>query len=250
MKRTTFVISIITTLFLAVGLSYSQSPQIKPKPVELKLHWLHSLTLNKSHTIGGSVDGDITATVKLLRPAISNLQVSLFLDGAAPNEAGIQVADGAMAPMSMTIPARSDQATFRIITFTSATLTATRGFTIRARYGEEAVSATFKVEPLQIASLNILPAAGFGPFTANGTVTLNARPASNQTVTLTSSNAAVGFGSFGNIQSSQNVTFSSTSSSRTFQVFASSVSRPTTVTITARMGGQTVTRQITVRPVL
>jgi hypothetical protein len=248
MKRTTLVSTIITTLFLSFGLSYGQAPQIKPKPIELKLRWLQSLTLNKAHTIGGSVDGDITATVKLLRPAINNIQVTLFLDGAAPNEAGVQVADGALAPMSVTIPARSEQATFRIHTFTSARLTATRACTIRARYGEESVLATFKVEPLQMASLNILPAAGFGPFTANGTVTLNARPASNQTVTLTSSNSAVGFGSFGNIQPSHNVTFTSASSTRTFQVFASSVSQPTTVTITARLGGQTLTRQITVRP--
>jgi hypothetical protein len=46
------------------------------------------------------------------------------------------------------------------------------------------------------------------------------------------------------------VTFTSAGSLRTVQVVASSVTEPTTVTITAQLGAQTLTRQIIVRPVI
>jgi len=101
-----------------------------------------------------------------------------------------------------------------------------------------------------MASFNIVPAAGIGPFTATGTIALNARPAANKTVTLTSSNSMVRFGTIGNAQSNASVTFTSASSLRTVQVVASAVTQPTTVTITAKLGAQTLTRQITVRPAI
>lgn len=227
----------------------AQSPQIKPRPVpDLKLRWLHSVTLDKTTTVGSSAGGDITGTVHLLRAAVGSLAINLSLEGAFLDEAGILVA---RLPVStITIPAGSDRATFRIQTLSSPNTTAAITCTVRARYGDENVSASFIVEPLRIASLNILPAAGFGPFTANGTVALNARPVANQTVTLTSSNAAVRFGTAGNAQASASLTFTSAGNQRTFQVIASSVSQPVTVTITARLGAQTLTRQITVRPAL
>jgi hypothetical protein len=225
-----------------------QAPQIKPTPrPELKIRWLSSVTLNKTTTVGGSVDGDITATVVLLRSAISNLTVNLSLEGALLDEAGILVAT---APTSVTIPAGSDRATFRIRTFSSPNTLAALTATVRARYGDERVSANFTVEPLKLASFNILPAGGIGPFTANGTMALNARPAENKTVLLTSSNPVVRFGTVGNAQTSSSVTFTSATPLRTFQVVTGSVSQPTTVTITARLGAQTLTRQITVRPAI
>ena len=192
------------------------------------------------------MDGDITGTVHLQRAAINSLTVNLALEGHIFPEAGAL----ANLPVSViTISAGRDRATFRIRTFSLQGFSGTT-CTVRVRYDDESVSANFTVDSLLMVSCNILPAAGFGPFTANGTIALNARPAANQTVTLTSNNLVVRFGTFGNAQSSTSVTFTSANSLRTFQVVASSVTQPTTVMITARMGAQTLTRQITVRPVI
>jgi hypothetical protein len=49
------------------------------------------------------------------------------------------------------------------------------------------------------------------------------------------------------VQSADSVTFTSASSQRMVQVVASAVTQPTTATITARLGAQTLTRQIAVR---
>jgi hypothetical protein len=224
-------------------------PQIKPTPKpELTLRWLSTVTLNKTTTVGGSVDGDITGTVHLLRPALSDLTITLSTEGCLLDEAGILVAT---LPLTViTIPAGSDRATFRIQTLSSPNTPSAITCTVRAHYGDEHVAANFTVEPLRTISFDIVPGAGIGPFTATGTIALNARPAANKTVTLTRSNSIVRFGTIGNAQPDASVTFTSTSSQRTVSVVASAVTQPTTVTITAKLGAQTLIRQITVRPVI
>ncbi len=255
MKRITLVaITVVALIAVAISIpsrntatAATLQPQIKSKPgPELKLRWLSGVTLNKLTTVGGSVDGDITGTVHLMRAALSNLTISLVLEGHIFPEAGAL----ANLPVSViTISAGRDRATFRIRTFSLQGFSGTT-CTVRARYDDESVSANFTVDSLRMVSCNILPTAGFGPFTANGTITLNAPPAANQTVTLTSNNPVVRFGTVGNAQTSTSVTFTSTNNLRTFQVVASAVSQPTTVTITARLGAQTLTRQIIVRPAI
>jgi hypothetical protein len=231
---------------------WPQSPQIKPAPrPELTLRWLSSVTLNKTTTIGGAVDGDIIGTIRLLRPALDGgLAVNLSLDGPPTDvEAGIPVS---LESSSVTVPSGKASANFRIRTSTHSGYSYPLQCTVRARYGDETKTASFTIEELRIASIGVLPpAGGFGPFTATGTgtVALNARPASSRTVRLTSSHPdVVRFGTIGNTQSSRTLTFNSSSPNpQGFQVVAGSVSQNTTVTISATMNGRTVTSQLTVR---
>jgi len=256
MKRTTIITMVLVALVvIAAGIhshktaAAAPQAQIKPTPKpELTMRWLSGVTLNKTTTVGGSVGGDITGTVHLLRSALSSLTISLSTEGCLLDEAGILVAT--LPVTVITIPAGSDRATFRIQTLSSPNTLSAITCTVRAHYGDEHAAANFTVEQLQIISLNIVPAAGIGPFTATGTIALNARPAANKTATLTSSNSIVRFGTIGNAQPNASVTFTSTGSQRTVQVVANAVTQPTTVTITATLGAQTLTRQITVRPVI
>jgi hypothetical protein len=217
--------------------------QPTPKPA-LTLRWLSKVTLDKAITVGGSVNGDITGTIYLLRSTTRNLTVTLTAEGCLLDEWGILVAT---VPSTVTIPAGSDRVTFRIRTFSSPNTLNPITCTVGAHYAEETIAADFTVEPLRITSFTIVPAAGIGPFTATATIVLNARPAVNKTVTLTSSNPAVQFGTIGNAQPNADVTFTSTRSQRIVQVIAGTVTQSTGATITARLGAQTQTHQLTVR---
>ncbi len=254
MKRITFITIALVALAVIAAVVPSHNtaaatsqPQVKPIPKpQLTLHWLSGVTLNKTTTVGNSVDGDITGTVHLLRSAISNLTINLTTEGCLMDEAGILVAT--LPSPVITIPTGSDRASFQIQTLSSPNALSAVTCKVRAHYGDENAAASFTVEPLRIASFNIVPAAGIGPFTATGTITLNARPAASKTVTL-AGNSIVRFGTVGSAQSSASVTFTSADSVRTVQVVASAVTNSTTVTITAKLGLQTLTRQVTVRPV-
>jgi len=190
------------------GADLPQSPQIKPTPrPELKLRWLSGVTLNKTTTIAGSVDGDIIGTVRLLRPALQGgITVDLSLDGPFYAEVGIPVS---LESNRVTIPSGQEGANFRIRTVTLFGFSSYPSpYTAVAKCGDETKTANFTLEALTIASPSIVPPAGFGPFTASGTLTLNARPAAGRTVTLTSSNPnVVRFGSIGNAQNSISLSF-------------------------------------------
>ncbi len=254
MKRITSITMALVALAVIAASIHShqaaaQVPQSQVKPTlrpKLTLRWLSGVTLNKTITVGGSVNGDITGTIRLMRSAVSNLTITLSTEGCLLDEAGILVAT--LPSSVITIPAGSDRATFRIQTFSSPNTLNPITCTVRAHYGEEHVGADFTVEPLRMTSFTIVPAAGIGPFTATAAIALNARPAVNKTVTLTSSNSVVGFGTIGNVQPTASVPFTSASNQRTAQVVASTVTQPTTVTITATLGAQTQTLQIAVRP--
>lgn len=228
----------------ANSVAVAQVPQIKPKP-NITLPWLAGVTLDKTTAVGGSVDGNIAGYVQLLRPAVSDLTVTLSCEGCLMDEAGILVAT---LPSSVTIPAGNDGIQFRITTYSSLNTLAAVVCTVKARYGNEQRSAVFTVEPLKITSFTVVPSGGIGPFTATGTIGLNARPAANVNVTLTSNNPIVRFGTAGSSQSTTSVTFTSTNAMRTFQVVAGSVAQPTTATITATRGVQSLERQVAVRP--
>ena len=238
-------------MFISAGLHGHEAvagvPQSQIKPIPrpvLKLRWLFGITLDKTTTIGGSVNGDITGTIVLLRSAINNLTVTLTTEGCLVDGAGNPVAT---LPPTVTIPAGSDRVTFRIRTFYRPNINSSITCTVRARYGEETETAGFVVEPLRVVSLTILPATGFGPFTATATITLNARPAVTQTVTLTSSNPVVRFGPVDSAQPNVSLAFTNSSSHRTVQVVAGSVAQQTVVTVSATLGALSQTRQMTVR---
>ncbi len=226
-----------------------QSPQIKPTPKALKMLWLSGVTLNKTTTIGGAVDGDIIGTVRLLRPAVGNgVTVDLSLHGLFHVEAGIPVS---LESSSVTIPSGKDSANFRIRSFTLSSYNYPLQYGVQAKYSDEIKGADFTLEALSLVAMTVVPPAGIGPFAANGTVKLNARPAAGRTVTLTSSNPnVVRFGSIGSAQNSVTLNFSSNESVKTFPVVASPVTLNTAVTITATMNGRTVAQQVTVRPPL
>ncbi len=228
------------------GADFPQSPQIKPTPSQLKLLWLSGVTLNKTTTIAGSVDGDIIGTVRLLRPAFQGgITVDLSLDGLFHVEAGIPVS---LESNRVTIPSGQESANFRIRTVTLSSYNYPLQYTAVAKYSDETKTANFTLEALTIAPPTIVPPAGFGPFTAGGTLTLNARPAAGRTVALTSSNPnVVRFGSVGNAQNSVSLSFTSADRTKNFSIVASPVSQNTTVTVTATMNGQVVSRQVTVR---
>ncbi len=251
MKHSILIASIVAALAVIAGgipnansVAVAQVPQPQPNP-NLTITWLAGVTLDKTTTIGGSVDGNIAGYVQLLRPAVSDLTVSLSCEGCLRDETGVLVAT---LPSSVTIPSGKEGIKFRITTYSSPVTLAAVICTVKARYGNEQRSAFFTVEPLKITTFTIVPSGGIGPFTATGTIGLNAPPAANVNVTLRSNNPIVGFGTAGSLLSTTSVTLTSTNAMRTFQVVAGSVAQPTTATITATLGAQSLNRQIAVRP--
>jgi hypothetical protein len=249
-KTTRFLAVIILTLGVTAAAAQPK-PQVKLPPGPKALPWLGSVTLNKTTTTMGAVGGGITGTVRLLRPAIQGgviVSLSPCFVAIAGGEGGAVTAT--LTPTSLTIPNGQDSATFQIRG--AGAVSGSAACHVTATHGDETKTASFTIETLKVASMTVLPPAGLGPFTAAGTVTLSARPIENTMVTLTSSNPlVVRFGTIGNAQDTATRTFTSSNNNpQTFSLVASSVTSPVTVTIAARLGGQTVTHQVTVRPPL
>ncbi|MEX2271690.1 MAG: hypothetical protein WD690_09480 [Vicinamibacterales bacterium] len=237
-----------------------QSPPTKPasRP-EATLPWLGSVSLNRTTSIAAAADGDISGTVRLLRPAIRG-GIAVVLSTCPVVAAGSGERGGLSAtviPPRLTIPGGLDSATFWIRSKGSLSGSTNSPCNVTAKYGDETQTATFTIESLKITALTLVPQAAVGPFTATGTVTLNGRPLEATTVALTGSDPqVVRFRTIvgpitregPSAQESVNLTFTSSASNpQTFQVVASPVPQARTLTITARMGGQTVIRPITVR---
>jgi hypothetical protein len=148
-------------------------------------------------------------------------------------------------PAGVEVPAGKTDATFSITTFS---VTSERHITIEASAGGVTRTASFTIEPLQVESLTIVPAVGFGPFEAQGTVGLNVLAPADTSVRLTSSNPeVVRFGTVGNAQADRTVLFHRNESSKPFSLVASAVPQNTTVTVSATLNGKTVSRSVTVR---
>ena len=200
---------------------------------------VRALTLSQASVVGGTV---FTGRVVLSAPAPGDgvsINFNLTFDPADANAASV--------PSSVNVPEGERSASFPITTFPVQVNTQVR---VRAAAGSGYPRfGTFTVQPLRVASVVIVPAAGFGPFQAQGTVTLNAPAPSNATVTLTSSDpSVVRFGTTDSGQNSTSLLFQQNQGLKTFQVAASSVSQITTGTVTATMNDNTVSRQVTVRP--
>lgn len=237
-------LTIITLVALLIGSSFilaQKANAISPKaglqdgfggPVR-------TVTLTQTSVVGGAA---FTGTVVLSAPAPKgglSINLNLTLDPAGGNAASV--------PSSVNVPVGDRSASFPITTSSVQVNTQVR---IRAAASTGIPRfATFTVQPLQVATLVIVPAAEFGPFQAQGTVTLNAPVPSNTVVTLTSSNpTVVRFGTTGSGQNSIGLQFQQNQALKTFQIAAGSVSQTTTVTVTATLqNGNTVSRAVTVR---
>lgn len=244
MRRTILFIILTAALLTNAGrVSYAiQNSQVKPN----QFLQIKSVSLHKTQVVAGSTESEITGTVTSNFIAPQNSRVNLSVSP-------LLVEAGMLAfpePGEITIPQGSSQASFKIKTISNPAYASPTQCTVTAKMGDSSKEATFNVEQVKINSMGVLPAAGIGPFTANGTVTLNATPSPAKTVTLTSSDPSVlRFGSVGSAQNSMSLTFNN-GALKTFPVFVSPVSRTTTVTVTAALGVQTLSRQITVRATL
>jgi len=150
---------------------------------------------------------------------------------------------------SVTIPQGRTSATVRIRTVPNPIYPPPTVCTLTARLGGSTRTINFTVDQLQIRSMIVLPATGFGGFTATGTLTLNAAPAAGTTDALTSDHPdVVRFGTIGSAQSSASLSFNANSGAITnFPVVVGSVPQSTTATIKATLFKQEKTTQISVK---
>ena len=146
MKKRPRIISSVAAI-IGIGLALvaqGQTPLPKTTP-QLTMRWLNSLTVSPTTVPAGT---ELTGTIILLRPAVSSLTVGLALSGATPVEGNIWVADGAIMQSSVTVPARSDRATFTITTSKPTSTTGSKTFTVTGSYAAERVSASFTTTQL------------------------------------------------------------------------------------------------------
>ncbi len=150
MQRKFVLVSVVGTLLLTTALIGRAATAVSPVPAssipKVQMNWLASLNVNPASVVVGA---DVIGTVTLLRPAIENMQLSLTLSGAEPNEMGVQVAPNAMAPMRVTVPTGASNATFKITTGAKQGVTLPKSYTISVGYGTESKTASFTVITLQ-----------------------------------------------------------------------------------------------------
>ncbi len=139
-KFTTFALLGICALALP-NYAATVDPKL-PKQLMPDLKWLGSLTLSPQTVSAGRA---ITGTVVLLRNAIEDLTVSLSVDGATYNEAGVQIIDNVVAPTRVLVHTGTDHATFQITTGANSNLSGTKSYRITAHNGTESATATFSV---------------------------------------------------------------------------------------------------------
>jgi hypothetical protein len=253
MIKAFLVISLLIVEFFVGVTSVFAADINQPKPKldldQLKLKsflQLKSLNVDKSQVVAGSSASVVTATVSLSFVAPPSGAAVRF--SVAPNLQGA----GALASpevASVTIPQGHTSASVQIRTFPNPAYASSTLCTLTASYGGSSKTVTFTVERLRIASMVVLPATGFGGFTATGTLTLSAVPAPGTTIALTSDHPdVVRFGTIGNAQNSGNLAFDGKSGAiKTFTVVVSSVPKPTTAAIRATLYKQEVVSQISVK---
>jgi len=181
---------------------------------------LNSVSVNPSAVIGGqSATGMVTLTGAA--PA----------GGATINLSNANVA--ASVPNSVTVPAAATSANFSV---TTNSVTASTFGNITASYNGVTKSANFTVNPqpaAELSALSLNPTIVRGGNTSVGTVTLTApAPTGGLVVSLSSSNA-------GKAAVSSTVTVPGGSTTATFNIATTTVSRKIVVTISAAHGGIT-----------
>ncbi|WP_157046190.1 Ig-like domain-containing protein [Geotalea uraniireducens] len=183
---------------------------------------LSSLSLNPSSVAGGATS---RGTVGLSGPAPSGgVSVSLSDNSSA---AGV--------PASVTIPSGSTSAIF---TITTTPVAGSTPVTISASYGGVTRTATLTVARPVLSALSVSPTSVRGGATSRGTVRLSSpAPSGGVVVSLSDNSSAAGVPA--------NVTIAGGSTSATFTITTTRVTRSTSVTISAAYGG--VTKRTTLR---
>lgn len=136
----------ISAVFFALGMTLAaavsaQTP-VQRSPSNLTIRWLGSMTVSPAVATAGT---KLAGTVKLMRPAVSDMRLGLGLVGGTAVEGAGFVLDGVIVPQYVTVPAGKDRATFGITTSGAATWVGTKKFTATAAYSSEHLSADFSV---------------------------------------------------------------------------------------------------------
>ncbi|MBP5991126.1 MAG: hypothetical protein KA766_14065 [Piscinibacter sp.] len=137
---------LLSIAFLLLGASLHPAAQaqtpVTKLPQGLTVKWLNTLTISPSSAVAGT---KFTGTVKLARPAASDMQVSLGLDGAQATEGIGFVLNGVVMPPFVKVLAGQDRAAFTVTTSGSVAKIRSKTFTARAYYGSESLAASFTV---------------------------------------------------------------------------------------------------------
>ncbi|MDQ6653109.1 MAG: hypothetical protein M3Y84_10240 [Acidobacteriota bacterium] len=237
--------------FLTVGMIVVETPQTKaisaavilqtPIPIQPGTQ-LKSLSLSDT-SVGGGISIVGRAHLLFLAPRTgAKVTLQLSSDSILPEDLE---SPKVQLPSSVVVPQGETDASFTITTFPVLT---ERHITVEASSGGITKTASFTIEPLQVASMAIFPAAELGPFQAQGIVRLNFPAPSDTNVELTSNNPeAVRFGTIGHAHGSVTLVFHQNESSKTFSLVASPVPQTTTAKIRATLNGKEVSQMVTVR---
>jgi hypothetical protein len=192
-----------------------------------------AVTLTPSSVVGGSTQG-VRVQVSLDQPAPPE-GATITLSSSDPNVVRL--------PPSLGIAAGG---TSGFADFTTAAVSTATQVTIRATYGGSTQSAVLTVNPVPappaptLTGITLNPTTVTGGGNVQGTVTLSA-PAQAATVVNLSSSSAVA-----TVPAS--VTVAAGSSSASFNVGTTSVASPASATISAVLGGVTLSATLNVNP--
>jgi RHS repeat-associated protein len=208
----------VVTITATYGVSQTAEVELRTSP------GLASLVVDPTSVTGGA---STTGTVTLLGPAPAG---GATIDLEANDTA-------AEVPASLTIAEGQSAATFAVATTPVA---AQHDVLVAAEYTTVA-SATLAVLPPVLAAVDVTPATPMSLYAFEVTVTLTGpAPAAGATVTLASSNPAV-------LNLPATLTVAAGSTSATVTAVAGAVTVPTTVAVTAALGG-TLTTSVIVQP--
>jgi len=187
---------------------------------------LSSITFSPSSVVGGN-SGQGIVTLNGKAPS----------GGIAVSLASSNVPKGVSFPASVTIPAGSSSAAFQV---TTKAVKSAESLTLNASFGGKTASATLAIQPATLQSVSVKPASFFGGQSALGTVTMTGNVATPLTIKLSSSSSIVMVPS--------SVTISANENFANFAVISKGVTSTQTVTVTAEVGSQSMTCQVTVKP--
>lgn len=129
-----------------------KTPAGRRPPPNLTIRWLDTLTVNPTTVAAGT---KITATVKLIRPAVSRMRINLTLSDGIAGEEGWYSPNCLMMRYWIDVEPGTDRKSFTISTLVRppagiqpTQVGSSKTFTVTAGYnnGAEVVSTTFTVD--------------------------------------------------------------------------------------------------------
>ncbi|MBK7251739.1 MAG: hypothetical protein IPI06_12980 [Gammaproteobacteria bacterium] len=144
------VIAVLGASMPAVIEAQTPLPPVKPK---LTMRWLDTLTVSPTPAAAGT---NITATVKLMRPAASRMLITLALSDSTVSEGETLYGDCVAMPTQIYVEPNAYRGNFTINTLAPAARRpstqygSSKTFTITASYGSgsDRISTTFTVTRL------------------------------------------------------------------------------------------------------